>query len=660
MSEAVAATGPDRDWVSAPANPPATRVDVERTQRVLDCIQFGGGQAGPVAVAFHTQPSPDTLRELRGDPRIGIILTPDAAHTPDATVVPFTGVGRLPPHLMLPPDLIYVGAAQDGPRLRLSRALRRAGTRRLWFVAAPWSSGDWARVALLRALDYRLHQAPMLAWALAAWSLRQGGRVLHALGRRVLPRAWFEHLGAWLQRLRQFYQALLERHAERRFAAGAAQAPILGAVPPVLPRAAFVGGPVVLVNNALAWGGVERQVVYVLKGLAHALTRPLALRCLRLQDGDDYRFFLPALAGEAVSVRDIRAAAWADGRLAQGLSAQQLAGVAATIAAFPEDVQTEVRRFLAEFLDTRPEVVHAWQDSASLSAGYAAVLAGVPRVILSSRNMRASNFAYYRPHMAHAYRCLAGAPGVTLINNSDAGAADYEDWLGLARGRFMVKRNGIDAALFRRAPQPQTDALRTALGVPHDAPLVGSVFRLYDEKRPLLWVAMAAQVGRQLPNAHFVVFGTGPLQAAARALGNRQGLGNRLHLPGTTQEPEVAISALDLFVLTSALEGTPNVVLEAQLLGVPVVATEAGGTREAFDHGRTGWLVEQPTAAALAERVLAVLADPTWRARARQEAPRFVARRFGLQRMIHETLELYGLNSDVPDRTGSASSQAHY
>ncbi len=448
--------------------------------------------------------------------------------------------------------------------------------------------------------------------------------------------------------------------AKRRFDANAAKAPPLGAAPPLLPPTAFVGGPIVLVNNALAWGGVERQVVYVLKGLTRAVRQPIALLCLRLQDGDDSRFFLPALAGEAAEVRDIRAAGWAEERLAQRLSEQQRDSVAATIAAFPDDMQAEVRRFLAEFLDARPAVVHAWQDSASLSAGYAAVLAGVPRVILSSRNMRPSNFAYYQLHMAHAYRCLANVPGVTLVNNSEAGAADYAHWLGVAPDRFVIKRNGIDPALFRRALEPQIRALRTSLGVPEGAPLVGSVFRLYDEKRPLLWVEMAALVSRQLPNTHFVVFGTGPLQGQARSLGDRLGLAERLHLPGTTQDPKTAISAMEVFVLTSAFEGTPNVVLEAQLLGVPVVATEAGGTREALDQGRTGWLVQEPTPAALAECVLAVLADPTWRERAREEAPRFVASRFGLQRMIDETLGLYELNQDASDQAGSAPSHARH
>jgi glycosyltransferase involved in cell wall biosynthesis len=262
--------------------------------------------------------------------------------------------------------------------------------------------------------------------------------------------------------------------------------------------------------------------------------------------------------------------------------------------------------------------------------------------------MRPTNFVYHQRYMLDAYRSLAAVPRVTLVNNSEAGAADYAAWLGVPRERYLVKRNGIDTGLFQRAPGPRVSALRAALGVPEGAPLIGSIFRLYAEKRPLLWVEMAALVGGQRPDAHFVVFGTGPLQSEARALGDRLGLGERLHFPGTTQAPQAAISAMDLLVLTSGFEGTPNVVLEAQLLGVPVVATEAGGTREALAPGITGWLVDEPTPAGLSERVLAVLADPAWRKQVRDEGPRFVAARFGLDRMIAETLALYDLEPDQP------------
>jgi glycosyltransferase involved in cell wall biosynthesis len=417
----------------------------------------------------------------------------------------------------------------------------------------------------------------------------------------------------------------------------------LAGVAPLFSESAFADGPVLLVNNGLAWGGVERQVVYVLKALARSQPRPPLLRCLRLQAGDDYRFFLPELENERVDVRDIRDSRWADAVLASLLEPSQArTALVNVIGIFPPDVRDEIRRFLAEFLDERPAVVHVWQDLASISAGYAAVLAGVPRIILSGRNLRPTNFAYHQVYMATAYRALAEVPRVILVNNSEAGAKDYADWLDLPRSRFVVKRNGIDTSRFRKASEAEIVAFRAQYDVPPAAPLIGSVFRLYDEKRPLLWVETAARISREHPVAHFIIFGTGPLLEETRALGDELGIGTRLHLPGTTQNPSVAISAMSCLLLTSCFEGTPNVVLEAELLGVPVVATDAGGTREAMVSGETGWLVETATADALAERVCAVLADADWRAEAMAAGPRFVAKRFGFERMIADTLALYG------------------
>src|SRR5262249_16369307 len=106
-------------------------------------------------------------------------------------------------------------------------------------------------------------------------------------------------------------------------------------------------------------------------------------------------------------------------------------------------------------------------------------------------------------------------------------------------------------------------------------------------------------------------------------------------------DPARGISLFDVFLLTSQFEGTPNVVIEASLLGVPVVATDAGGTREAVCEGTTGFLVQQPGPTAVAERVLAIPDDPAWPARARRQGPAFIESRFGLERMLDETLALY-------------------
>ena len=244
--------------------------------------------------------------------------------------------------------------------------------------------------------------------------------------------------------------------------------------------------------------------------------------------------------------------------------------------------------------------------------------------------------------MADAYRALSEVPSVQLVNNSLAGAMDYAAWLGIPVDKYIVKRNGIDENKFKKASPTACAELRSRLGIPNGAFLVGGMFRLYEEKRPFLWVEAAALVAAKRHDVHFVIFGVGPLQEEVNNAVSRGGLSERFHLPGTMTDAALAISSMDVFVLTSMFEGLPNVVLEAQLLGVPVVATEAGGTREAIDIGKTGWLISEAKPDLIADRILAVLQDHEWRRAASAAGPEFIQERFGLKRMIDETVALYG------------------
>lgn len=411
----------------------------------------------------------------------------------------------------------------------------------------------------------------------------------------------------------------------------------LRAFAPLFPAASFAAGPVLLVNNALAWGGAERQVVNTMTGLASRLDRPVKLICQKLHDGADYDFYLPALSQLASAVRNMMPFAEATAALEQTLPEPERARVTATIAWLPSDVRERIWQLVAEFAALRPPVVHAWQDALSIEAGFAAKIAGVPRIVVSARNLAPINFAYHRPYMQTAYRELAACADVIMLNNSNEGARSYAAWLEIEPGRIQVLRNGFafDAALRDRA------ALRAELGIPAGAPVVGSIFRFYDEKRPLLWVETAAHVLERLPDTHFVVYGVGPLMEKARD--RARSFAGRLHTPGASPDAAQRLAMFDAFLLTSEFEGTPNVVLEASAAGIPVVIAPAGGAAEAVEEGVTGFVVEPPTPEALAERIAFALTDAGFRARCADEAPRFVETRFGLNRMLDETLAIYGL-----------------
>jgi glycosyltransferase involved in cell wall biosynthesis len=126
------------------------------------------------------------------------------------------------------------------------------------------------------------------------------------------------------------------------------------------------------------------------------------------------------------------------------------------------------------------------------------------------------------------------------------------------------------------------------------------------------------------------------------------GLRDRIVLPGAATDVGLIFAALDVLLLTSMTAGLPNVLIEAQAAGRPVVAPDVGGIGEAVSEGRTGRVVRERSPQRLAAAVMAILDDPEWIARVRSDAPDLVADRFGLDRMVRELLEVYGLSDAAP------------
>jgi glycosyltransferase involved in cell wall biosynthesis len=393
-----------------------------------------------------------------------------------------------------------------------------------------------------------------------------------------------------------------------------------------------IPGRVVLVNAGLAAGGAERQIVNTLLGLRRQKLESVSFLGEFLDDSPDRTFMLPALSGSGIAVIQV-------GRRDRGYLKQIDGSVTALLELLPPDLARETADLVGEFRDRRPEIVHAWQDATSIKCGLAGIIAGVPRIVLSSRNLNPSNFAYYRSFMRPAYRALADRPEIVMSNNSAAGAADFCEWLDLPRERYTVVRNGVAFdGLQREAAAGRV--LREREGIPTDAKVVGSIFRFWPEKRPLLWVQSALRLLDSRPDLHFLIAGDGPLRARMMEMIEGSRHAPAFHLIPPTLEIGPVLSALDVFLLTSRFEGTPNVILEAQWLGLPVVALNAGGVAEAVAPSGIVCADESPDT--VASELLRVLSDPTWPRRASELAPRSVRERFGLERMIAETMALYG------------------
>jgi len=192
-----------------------------------------------------------------------------------------------------------------------------------------------------------------------------------------------------------------------------------------------------------------------------------------------------------------------------------------------------------------------------------------------------------------------------LIAVSEGVAEDLR-CLGLAKNRIHIVHNPIDADRLRRLASLEPPAT-----VDRKFPYVVSLGRLVEQKdqRTLLRAyAMSA-----LRETHrLVIVGDGDLRADLERLAYELGIADRVWLTGAMDNPYPILARASLHVLSSRWEGYPNVLLEALALGVPVVSTDCPyGPRELLDGGRYGRLIPVADPAALAQAMVAEIAQPS-------------------------------------------------
>src|SRR6516165_4607556 len=298
-------------------------------------------------------------------------------------------------------------------------------------------------------------------------------------------------------------------------------------------------------------------------------------------------------------------------------------------------------RAIREF---RPEIVHCWSDLANVVGGFVATNVGVPTVVLGQRTIPAFRYVDgVAPYLClDAYRLLARHSNIIMLNNSLAGLTKYMRWLDVPNDKIRLIYNGFLPGPFHIRKGSEAKLCRRHLGLTDDARVIGTVMRFAPEKDPYLWLDTAAAIAAARPDTRFVLAGYGNLAKQVERRIETLGLADRCILPGAAKDVGLIYGALDVVLLTSRFEGTPNVLIEAQAAGIPVVAPDVGGVNEALLDGVTGILVGKRQASSLARAILEILGDPGWREHAATEGPAFVSKRFGHQRMIDDTIAAYG------------------
>lgn len=173
--------------------------------------------------------------------------------------------------------------------------------------------------------------------------------------------------------------------------------------------------------------------------------------------------------------------------------------------------------------------------------------------------------------------------------------------------------HGLDPAALVEAEA--TNGVRGSLGIPEDAPVVGTVANFRPEKGHRYLLEAAAHVRQSLPDVRFVLVGHGPLEDAIRRQVRQMRLGETVIFTGARDDAQTLTASFDVFALGSVYEGLSIALIEALALGTPAVVTRAGGVTEVVTHGVNAMVVPSRNPVALGDAILSVLKDPSLRQR---------------------------------------------
>lgn len=250
-----------------------------------------------------------------------------------------------------------------------------------------------------------------------------------------------------------------------------------------------------------------------------------------------------------------------------------------------------------------------------LEGALAARLAGVHGVYVCHIEFQPDMPVYQRlPLDPRSFAALMGE----LSSQTVAVSAMLADTLSppIPRERITVIPNGVEIDIYDAAHARRPGSLRQELGLPEQVPVVMGIGRLAPDKGCDAFVRAAAETTRRHPDVQFVHVGQHDHpDYAEKIAGLARPLGSRMRFLGYREDIPDLLASADIFLLTSQREGGPYVLIEAMLTGNAVVATRCGGlVPDVIEEGRTGLLVDVDDSAAMAENVLALLADPARRA----------------------------------------------
>lgn len=211
---------------------------------------------------------------------------------------------------------------------------------------------------------------------------------------------------------------------------------------------------------------------------------------------------------------------------------------------------------------------------------------------------------------------------------------------GIPAKKIYVIENGVDTSKFKPSYQTGID-VRKELGISVKAKVVGIIGRMVPLKNHDFFLDTAKEVLRERENACFLIVGDGPLKNHIQSYAYSLGLREHVIFTGWRNDIERIITALDILVLCSQVEGHNVVILEAMSCEKPVIGTDVRGIHSTIRNNENGVLVPLGDSTALAKAILFLFNNPE-KAKSMGDAGRkYIQKKHSIDRMVSAYINLY-------------------
>jgi glycosyltransferase involved in cell wall biosynthesis len=228
-----------------------------------------------------------------------------------------------------------------------------------------------------------------------------------------------------------------------------------------------------------------------------------------------------------------------------------------------------------------------------------------------------------------------GADLYLAISN---GVRDVLVECGVPAEKIRLVPSGIDLSKFGHVRD--NAYVKREFGIDETTPVVGNIAALAPHKSQVDLIRAARIVSNRYPRAKFLIVGEGDLRRRLERSIRDLRLEGTVILTGFREDPLEIMSTFTCFVLSSYLEGLGTSVMDAQAMGVPVVATRTGGVPDIVEDRETGLLVPPRDPDALAGAILRLLDDPEMRQCLAKKALE-KSRGYDYRRTVYKTLDAY-------------------